>query len=70
MQLEDMFKSAEESLKMPIWKYNDKCNLKVNDKHVTDYAVGKYKTDGDIEIINSTKIYALHIRFNILQICI
>ena len=40
---------------MPIWKYNDKCYLTVNDKRVTDYAVDKYKTDGDIEVINLTK---------------
>ena len=40
---------------MPVWKYNEKCYLRVNDKHVTDYAVGKSKTDGDVEVINFTK---------------
>ena len=41
---------------MPVWKYNDKCYSKVNGKKVTGYAVGKSKTDGDIEVINFTKI--------------
>ena len=50
---------------MPVWKYSEKCYLKVNDKKVTDYAVDKSKTDGDIEVINF-KRYALHIRLNIL----
>ena len=50
---------------MPIWKYNDKCYLTVNDKRVTDYAVDKYKTDGDIEVINFTKDmpYILYLTF-------
>ena len=25
---------------MPVWKYNDKCYLKVNDKRVIAYRVG------------------------------
>ena len=40
---------------MPVWKYNDKCFLKDNDKKVTGYAVDKSKTDGDIDVINFTK---------------
>ena len=40
---------------MPVWKQNDKCYIKVNDKKVTDYAIDKPKTDGDIEVINFTK---------------
>ena len=34
---------------MQVWKYNEKCYLKINDKKVTGYAVEKYKTDGGIE---------------------
>ena len=40
---------------MTVWKYNDKCCLKVNDKKVFDYAGDKSKTDGDIEINTFTK---------------
>ena len=54
-QLESMFKLAEGNLKMPVWKYNDKCYLRINVKKVTDYAVDKSKTDGDIEVISFTK---------------
>ena len=54
-QLEDVSELAEENLKMPVWKYNVKCHLKINGRHVTDYAVDKSKTDGDIEIIKLTK---------------
>ena len=54
-QLEYIFKIAEESLKMPVWKYSDKCYPKVNDKKVTDYAVDKSKTYGDTQVINFTK---------------
>ena len=56
-------KLAEENLKMPGWKYNDKGYPKVNDNTVIDYAVGKSKTDGDIEVINFTKDTPLHIIF-------
>ena len=31
-QLEYVFKLAEENIKMPVWKYSEKCYLKVNDK--------------------------------------
>ena len=64
-QLEDILKLAEENLKMPVWKYNDKCYLKVNDKNVIDPAVDKSKTDGDIEIIIFTKdmLYILDLTF-------
>ena len=55
-QLEYMFKPAEENLKMPVWKYNEKCFLKANDEQVIGYAVDKLKTDGDTEVINFTKI--------------
>ena len=40
---------------MPVWKYNDKCYLKVNDTRVTDYAVDKSKADGNVEVIIFTK---------------
>ena len=40
---------------MPVWKYNDKCYVKVNDKITSVYAVGKSKTEGDIEVIKFTK---------------
>ena len=36
-QLGDIFQLAEENLEMPVWKYNDECYPKVNDKKVTDY---------------------------------
>ena len=47
-------KLAEENLKMPVWRYNDKCYL-TNDKTVIDYAVDEFQTDGDVEVINFTK---------------
>ena len=31
-QLQYIFELAEENLKIPVWRYNDKCNLKVNGK--------------------------------------
>ena len=66
-QLGDICKLAEEDIKMPIWRYNEKCYLRVNDKKwATDYAFDKSKTDGDIEVINFTKRYALHIILDIL----
>ena len=40
---------------MPVWKYNEKCYLNVNDKRVIDYAVDKFKAEGNIEVINVTK---------------
>ena len=46
---------AEESLKMPVWKYNEICYPAINDKRVTDYAVDKSKTEGDIEVIICSK---------------
>ena len=63
-QLENIFQLAEESLKMPAWKYNDECYLKDNDKNVIGYAFGKSRTDGDIGVINVTKRYALYITYN------
>ena len=54
-QLEYICNLAEESLKMPVWKYNEKCYPEIDDKKVTDYAVDKSKTDGDIEVIMFTK---------------
>ena len=52
-------------LKCPFWKYIDKLYLKYNDKRVTDYAVDKPKTDGDIEVLNFTKYmpYILYLTF-------
>ena len=40
---------------MPAWKYNAKCYLRINDKKITDYAVDKANTGGDIEVISFTK---------------
>ena len=59
------FKIAEEHIKIPIWKYNDKCYLTHNDEQVTDYAVDKSKTDGDLEVVNFTKCmpYILYLTF-------
>ena len=54
-QLGYILKLAEENLKMPVWRYNDKCYPKANDKSVSGYAVDKSKTDGDIEVISFTK---------------
>ena len=31
-QLKHVFKIADEHLKMPVWKYNDKCYLILDDK--------------------------------------
>ena len=50
-----MFRLAEENIKMPVWKYNEKCYLRLNDKKVIEYAVDTSKIDGDIEVINFTK---------------
>ena len=62
-------KLADENLKMKVWKYNDKCYLKLNDKKVNDYAIDKSKTDGDIEVINFTK-YMPYISYLTLYIYI
>ena len=40
---------------MPVWKYNERCCLKISYKQVIDYAVGKSKTEGDIEVVSFTK---------------
>ena len=53
-QLEYISKLAE-NLKMPVWKYNEQCHLKVFYKRVIDYAVGKSKTEGVMEVMNFTK---------------
>ena len=29
-QMNDIFKLAEENMKIPVWKYEDKCYLKIN----------------------------------------
>ena len=52
-----MFKSAEENLKMPVWKYKDKCYPKTNSKHVIDYRVDLFNEtpEGKIEIFSFTK---------------
>ena len=42
--------------------------MKNDDKKVTDNAIDKSKTDGDIEVIIFYKRYALHIRFSMLKI--
>ena len=39
---------------MPVWKYDEKCYLTNIDKEVTDYAVGKSKTEGGFGVINFT----------------
>ena len=31
-QMNDLFKFAEENLKIPVWKYDGKCYLKINEK--------------------------------------
>ena len=54
-QLGYICKLAEENLNMPVWKYNDKCFLKNNDKRVIGFAVDTSKTDGDIDVTNFTK---------------
>ena len=35
-QFQYIFKLTEDNLKMPVWKYNDKCYLKANDKLLLD----------------------------------
>ena len=64
-QLQYIVKLAEDNLKIPAWKYNDKCYLKDNEQKVTDYAVDKSKTDGGIEVVSFTKYmpYILDLTF-------
>ena len=42
----------DKGIKIPIWKYNDKCYLKINDKKVDEYSINKYnqKQTNDIEL--------------------
>ena len=46
-QMNDIFKLAEENMKIPVWKYEDKCYLKINDKKVLQYSIGKYNETPD-----------------------
>ena len=32
----------DKGIKIPIWKYNDKCYLKINDKKVDEYSINTY----------------------------
>ena len=34
--LKEHVKLAEANIKMPVWKYNDKCHPKINDKKYTN----------------------------------
>ncbi len=46
-QMNDIFKLAEENMKIPVWKYEDKCYLKINDKKVLQYSIDKYNETPD-----------------------
>ena len=56
-QLQYMFQLAEGNLKMPAWKYNDKCYLEINDKKVIGYRVDLSNEipEGKIELFSVTK---------------
>ena len=42
---------------MPVWKYNEKCHLKINDKIIIDYRVdvSNETPEGKIELFSVTK---------------
>ena len=56
-QMNDIFKLAEENMKIPVWKYEDKCYLKINEKKVLQYSIDKYNEtpDNGIEQIEFKK---------------
>ena len=56
-QMNDIFKLAEENMKNPVWKYEDKCYLKINEKKVFQYSIDKYNEtpDNGIEQIEFKK---------------
>ena len=46
-QMNDISKLAEENMKIPVWKYEDKCYLKINEKKVLQYSIDKYNETPD-----------------------
>lgn len=44
-QMNDITKLAEENMKIPVWKYEDKCYLKINEKKVFQYVMDKTNDD-------------------------
>ena len=46
-QMNDILKLAEENMKIPVWKYEDKCFLTINDKKVLQYSIDKYNETPD-----------------------
>ena len=41
-QMNDIFKLSEEHIKNPVWKYDGKCYLKLNEKKVCQHSIDKY----------------------------
>ena len=52
-----IFELAEDNLKMPIWKYSDKCDFEINDTKVIDYRVdlSNETPEGKIELLSFAK---------------
>ena len=46
-QMNDIFKLAEENMKIPVWKYEDKCYVTINEKKVFQYSIDKYNETPD-----------------------
>ena len=59
--MNDIFKLAEENMKIPVWKYEGKCYLTTNEKKVCQYSIDKYNEILNMELnkLNLEKI--LHI---------
>ena len=66
-QLKDIFKLAEENIKMPVWKYNEKSYSRINDQKVYQYMIDRSNEnpDGDIEQIefNRNEPYIMDLMF-------
>ena len=56
-QFQYIFELAEENLKMPVWKYNDKSYFKMKGKNNIDYRIGlsNETPEGQIESCSFTK---------------
>ena len=60
-QMNDIFKLSE-NMKIPVWKYEDKCYLTINEKKVCQYSIDKYNETPDlgIEQIEFKKRYSIY----------
>ena len=67
-RLQYMFKLAEENMKMPVWKYNDKCYIKTNQQKINQYAIDQSnKTqDGETDTVEFEQEhpYIMDLTFN------